>query len=159
MCVCVHVCNESSAVYSCSIMKTSSNGHLFRVTGPFCGEFLTQRPVRRSYVVFFDPRLNKRSGKQSRRRWFKTTSRPLWRHCNIFFVKRPRMSPVQFVTLYKTCNVNLNPVPVSLKSTFVFWICNVITDKSALVQQMAWCRQATTINWTNVGEASWRHIA
>ena len=41
-------------------------------------------------------------------------------------------------------NVNLNQAPVSLKGTFVFWICIVITDyQSALVQQMARCRQAT----------------
>ena len=41
---------------------TSSNGNIFRVTGPFCGEFtspveiLAQRPVTRSYGVFFDLR-------------------------------------------------------------------------------------------------------
>ena len=59
--------------------------------------------------------------------------------------------------------INLNLVPVSLKGTFVFWICIVITDdKSALVRQMAWYRQATNhylITWTNVDNDSWRHIA
>ena len=44
---------------------TSSNGNIFRVTGPLCGqftgpgEFPTQRPVTRSFDVFFDLRLNK----------------------------------------------------------------------------------------------------
>ena len=44
---------------------TSSNGNIFRVTGPLCGEFTgpgefpTQRPVARSSDVFFDLRLNK----------------------------------------------------------------------------------------------------
>ena len=32
---------------------------------------------------FFDLRLNKRFNKQSRRRWFETLSRSLWRHCNV----------------------------------------------------------------------------
>ena len=52
------------------IMMTSSNGNIFRVTGPLCGEFTgpgefpTQRPVTRSFDVFFDLRLNKRLSKQ-----------------------------------------------------------------------------------------------
>ena len=36
---------------------TSSNGNIFRVTGPLCGEFPAQRPVTRSFDVFFDLRL------------------------------------------------------------------------------------------------------
>ena len=54
-----------------SHMMTSSNGNIFRVTGHLCGEFTgpgefpTQRPVTRSYDVFFDLRLNKRLSKQS----------------------------------------------------------------------------------------------
>ena len=49
---------------------TSSNGNIFRVTGPLCGEFTgpgefpTQRPVTRSFDVFFDLRLNKRLSEQ-----------------------------------------------------------------------------------------------
>ena len=39
-------------------MMTSSNGNIFRVPGP--GEFPAQRPVTRSFDVFFDLRLNKR---------------------------------------------------------------------------------------------------
>ena len=45
---------------------------------PVPGEFPTQRPVTRSFDVFFDLRLSKHS-------WgwcFETPSRPLWRHCN-----------------------------------------------------------------------------
>ena len=47
------------------IMMTSSNGNIFRVTGPLCwevtgpGEFPTKAPVTRSFDVFFDLRLNK----------------------------------------------------------------------------------------------------
>ena len=69
------------------VMMTSSNGNIFRVTGPLCeeftGEVTPQRPVTRSFDVFFDLRLNTRLSKQLRRRWFKTPSRSLWRHCNV----------------------------------------------------------------------------
>ena len=48
-------------------MITSSNGNIFRVTGisAVTGEFLAQRPVKRSFDFFFDLRLNKRLSKQS----------------------------------------------------------------------------------------------
>ena len=42
----------------------------------------SQRPVMRSYGIFFYLRLNKRLNKQSRRRWFETPSRSFWRHHN-----------------------------------------------------------------------------
>ena len=61
-------------------MMTSLNGNIFRVTGHLCGEFPTQRPVTRSFDVFFDLRLNKRLSKQSWGWWFETLSRPLWPH-------------------------------------------------------------------------------
>ena len=49
---------------------------------PVTGEFPSQRPVTRSFGVFFDLRLNKRLSKQWRGWWFETPSRSLWRHCN-----------------------------------------------------------------------------
>ena len=49
---------------------------------PVPGEFPAQRPVTLSFDVFFDLRLNKRLSKQSWGWWFKTLSRPLWRHSN-----------------------------------------------------------------------------
>ena len=79
-------------------IMTSSNGNIFRVTAwPLCGEFTgtgefpAQRPVTRSFDVFFDLwrihvffdlRLNKRLSKQLWRWWFETPSWSLWRHCN-----------------------------------------------------------------------------
>ena len=47
---------------------------------PVPGEFPAQRPVTRSFDVFFDLRLNIRLSKQSRAWWFETLSHPLWRH-------------------------------------------------------------------------------
>ena len=75
-------------------MMTSSNGNFFRITDPLCGEFTgpgefpTQRPVTRSFDVFFDLRLNKRLGKQPLGWWFETPWWSSWRQCN----ETPRQS-------------------------------------------------------------------
>ena len=75
-------------VQSNTDMMTSSNGNIFRVTGPLYGEFTGLRWIPRTKAsdaeldVFCDLRLIKRLSKHSRDRWFETPSRPLWRHCN-----------------------------------------------------------------------------
>ena len=51
------------------------------------GEFPSESPVTRSFHVFLDLRLNKRSSKQSICRWFETPSCSLWRHCNEITMK------------------------------------------------------------------------
>ena len=69
-------------------VMTSSNGNVIHVTDPLCGEFTgpgefpTQKPVTRSFDVFFDLRLNKRLSKPPWGWWFETPSWPLWRQCN-----------------------------------------------------------------------------
>ena len=75
---------------SANFMMTSSNGNILRVTGPLCEEFTgdrwippAQRPVTRSFDIFFDLRLNKRLSKQSCGWWFETPSGSSWRHCNV----------------------------------------------------------------------------
>ena len=52
---------------------------------PVPGEFLTQRPVTRSFDVLFDLHLNKRLRKQWWCWWFETLSRLLWRHRNDWY--------------------------------------------------------------------------
>ena len=70
------------------VMMTPSNGNIFRITGHLCREFTghrwipPQRPVTRSFGVFFGLHLNKRLSKQKWGWWFETPSRPLWRYCN-----------------------------------------------------------------------------
>ena len=68
-------------------MMTSSNGNIFRVTGPLCGEFtghwwipLTKASDTELWCFLLSC-LNKRLSKQSWGWWFDTTSRALWRHC------------------------------------------------------------------------------
>ena len=55
---------------------------LYAGNSPVPGEFPAQRPVTRSFDVFFDQHPNIRLSKQSLGWWFETTSSPLWRHCN-----------------------------------------------------------------------------
>ena len=50
---------------------------------PVTGEFPTQRPVTRSFDVYFDLRPNERLSKQWWGWWFETLSRSLWRHRNV----------------------------------------------------------------------------
>ena len=50
------------------------------LSGGFPSQSPSQRPVTRSFHAFFNLRLNIRLGKLSRRRWFETPSRSLWRH-------------------------------------------------------------------------------
>ena len=71
-----------------SPMMTSSNGNIFHVTGPLCGEFTGHRWIPHTkasdaeFDVFYDMRLNKWLSKQAWGWWFETPSRSLWRHCN-----------------------------------------------------------------------------
>ena len=73
-------------------MMKSSNGNIFRVTGHLCGdftgprgEFPAQRPVIRSFDVFFDLRLGKSFSKQSWGWWFEMPLCQLWRQFNAGF--------------------------------------------------------------------------
>ena len=82
-------------------MMTSSNGNVFRVTGPLCGEFIGHRwfPRTKASDDFFDLRLNKRLSKQSWGWWFETPSRSLCRHCN-------ELPQLQDLTIYATSRSN-----------------------------------------------------
>ena len=63
--------------WALSVMMTSSNGNIFRVTGPLWGNPPVTGgfppPVTRSFDVFFDLRLNKRLSKRC----------SLWRRCKV----------------------------------------------------------------------------
>ena len=84
-------------------MMTSSNGNIFRVTGPLCGEFTGHRWILLTKAsdaelgVFFDLRLNKRLSKQSWGWWFETLSHPLWRYCNGYCISMLKNSCLAWV--------------------------------------------------------------
>ena len=98
--------------YSASLAFCAGNS-------PVPGEFPAQRPVTRSFDVFFDPRLNKRLSKQSWDWWFETLSCPLWRHCN-----DATMNPRHRTFKKKssvTCDVYKNETSRSFKIGGVMW--------------------------------------
>ena len=79
---------HSHFTWSKPCMMTSPSGNIVRVTGHLWGEFTGHRwiPLTKAsdtvVDVFFDLRQNTRWSKHSRRRWFETLSRSLWRHFN-----------------------------------------------------------------------------
>ena len=125
--------------YLYNVMMTSSNGNIFRVTGPLCGEFTgpgelpTQRPVMRSFDVFFDLRLNKRLSKQPWGWWFETPVWSLWRHRNGEFRYWWDMlrHPVTFLLHslkypwinYRSCNCNWSAMPLCGTLCYI-WRCH-----------------------------------
>ena len=62
---------------------------------PVPGEFPTQRPVTRSFDVYFDLRPNKRLSKQWWGWWFETQSWSLWHHRNEYWniQLKPHLKP------------------------------------------------------------------
>ena len=91
--------------------KVSALLALCAENSPANGEFPAQRPVTRSFDVFFDLLLNKRLNKQSIRRWFETPSRSLWRHCNWI---------MYFVVLYFLLNIFVTPGQFAGCASFIF---------------------------------------
>ena len=57
---------------------------------PVTGEFPTQRPLTRSFGVFFDLHLNKQLSKQSSGWWIEKPSLPLWGDSNVSHIS-PRV--------------------------------------------------------------------
>ena len=102
-------------------MMTSSNGNIFGVTGPLCGEFTgsgefpTQSPVTRSFDVFFDLRLNKRLSKQPWGWWFETPSWSLWRHCD----ETPFLTC--HIVITRCQKINTHAYHLLVSSWWLFW--------------------------------------
>ena len=150
-------------------MMTSSNGNIFRVTGPLRGGFTgqrlipAQRPVTRNFGVFFDLRLNKLLSKQSKRRWFETPSRSLWRHCNgtsqseamfensckltwiltrRFFSNTDPWTVLGMIYLQsnQTCNITITPCYVETCSKFIF-IAGLLVLLHLMIPTNIWCNK------------------
>ena len=100
---------------------TSSNGTISALlaicvgNSPVPGEFPAQRPVTRSFDVFFDLRLNKRLSKQSWVWWFETPSRPIWRHRN------GALFCLGFITRSPLYQHNWTPIPAWISNRMDKW--------------------------------------
>ena len=100
---------------------TSSNGNIFRVTGPLCGEFTGLRwiPLTKASDAelwyFLDLCPNKRLSKQWWGWWFETLSCSLWRHSNGSRQNCHNLVEYIFKCIYLNENVWIS-LTISLKS-------------------------------------------
>ena len=77
---------------------------------PLTGEFPAQRPMTRSFDVFFHLWLNTWLSKQPRGWWFETPSRSLWRHRNgMIYPVDPHLLP-GFIILNKCISYKSQPI-------------------------------------------------
>ena len=119
---------------------------------PVTGEFPSQRPVTRSFGVFFDLHRNKQLSKLSRRPSFETSSRPLWRHCNYYipmndgplwgettgdrWIARREAFPSHALIMYiarSTWCVSLTLPEIVLDTTCIFRLCDIGLSVSNLI--------------------------
>ena len=103
---------------------------------PVTAEFPSQRPVTRSFDVFFDLRLNKRLSKPSRRRWFETPSCTLWCHCNVKMAKFlvwQKVTSTNGLNLTVTCSERYRPI------CFLTNVCHCVYGKSFISVYNAKC--------------------
>ena len=115
------------------------------------GEFPAQRPVTRSFDVFFGLRLSKRLSKQSWGWWFETLSRPSWRHCNEIGQPDPRVDPYWLI-LCIACTFCKD----SIKYSWLWFV--VINDQCMLSfahPLLCWCRCGS--RWRVVNSKLIRH--
>ena len=82
------------------VVRCSASLARFEANSPVTGEFPSQRPLTRSFDVFFHLRLNQQLSKQWIHRWFETPSRWLWCHCNVTVFIRC-MIQIQTLTEHK----------------------------------------------------------
>ena len=103
---------------------------------PVTGEFRTQRPVTRSFDVFFDLHQNKRLNKQPLGWRFETPSRPLWRHSNmpLFIIAvdgREYVTVFIYIYIYWPVNISAcyNATGPIIKRTSLTWSSNHMPSK------------------------------
>ena len=149
---------------------TSSNGNIFRVTGPLCGEFTgpgefpTQRPVTRSFDVLFDLRLNKRLSKQPWGWWFETPCWSLWHQRNAYSLsdncycsKGILMMGETFFTV--VCLLLMRPVMYYIAIEILYGIKKLVLNKtktsynSAIKQPL--CYQENHISTSKIRVCVW----
>ena len=108
---------------------------------PVSGEFPAQRPVTRSFYVFFDLRPNKRLSKQLWGWWFETHSPPLWRHSNGFYLF---FTSVRVISKPDSaCNIQVLSTHWSIKMVILsIYISNIffnINQNTTSTETILWC--------------------
>ena len=116
---------------------------------PVPGEFPAQRPVTRSFDVFFDQRLNKRLSKQSWDWWLETLSRPLWRHRNVYCNgKSNKIANVITPHHEKAFCVTMRVYPTIYEHIFVLMCVVILGIICGLISSQYFCSLFTTKSWS-----------
>ena len=110
---------------------------------PISGEFPAQRPVTRSFGVFFDLRLNERLSKHSWGWWLETPSCPLWRQSNAIGITNHMTNLVDSHSVNPDCvmrycsvyicqgfKYSLFTMSISSRAAFIQTLCFVFSTKS-----------------------------
>ena len=115
---------------------------------PVSGEFPTQRPVTRSFDIFFDLRLNKRLSKQSWGWWFETLSCPLWRQCNDYIHRNMVVNCVVIISInpYKVVQMAVK----SHQLMYLILVVNQFKHRETFVNVIIIMRNLTMISKTSI---------
>ena len=128
---------------------------------PVSGEFLAQKPVTRSFNVFFDLRFSKRLSKQSWGWWFETLSRPLWRHCNgighttLIVLKPQSYLKGQWGKLYFVSTWDI--IKTARYITWRDWWRDIVWYKFSSPEVKIGGALQTSMARYHVGPSEWRH--
>ena len=95
---------------------------------PVICDFPAQRPVTRSFDVFFDLRLNKWLSNQWWGWWFEMPSRPLWRHCNVTMITTWDGNEIAFQMAGPVQGKSTGHCGVSLKRDSEIWTVDILFD-------------------------------
>ena len=122
---------------------------------PVTGEFSSQRSVTQSFDVYFDLRQNTKLDKQSRRRWFETPSRSLWRNYNDLN-NWGLMVNIMHTEIFK-CIVLKEMLVFFINISAKFVLNDPIDNKSTMVQVKALAPTAgEAIRLNNADPVHWR---
>ena len=105
---------------------------------PVPGEFPAQRPVTRSFDVFFDLRLNKRLSKQPWGWWFETLSRSLWRHRGALNQRWPDITNTNVSAGFIMSYTKIKRITSHIKSTALICSC-IFTQISKYIHEHKQC--------------------
>ena len=154
-------------------MMTSSNGSIFCVTNPLCGEYSGHRWISIAKAIgaelwCFYLRLSKRLSKQSWQWWFETPSPSLWHHCNDNWAARcfTQKSPCSTLILIwshtrhnhsLTSNVHITASGKLLRMAIYFSIsknharfrCQYACYRCAYISRWTYC-EPNHVNWANL---------
>ena len=101
---------------------------------PVPGEFPTQRPMTRSFDVYFDLCPNKRLSKQARGLWFETQSRPL------YIIVMWKLDGCLLAASHYQCPYG--PAAHNVYVVRTFWMPNVCGMQANEINLVRWCVRA-----------------